>query len=120
MPNRASEKNREIPIPTNEEEALGWILSLLDLDRRTLRNLPQEIVLKGWTAISFLYSGLHPDGALERGTISNDREIYLPITEIEAAGLLFWFRWRKRLTEDLILVSCMKMNSIVVMHRSLE
>lgn len=83
MPNRASEKNREIPIPTNEQEALDWLLPLLDLDKRTLRNLSQKILLKSWTAISFLYSGLHPDGALERGTISNDAEIYPPINEVE-------------------------------------
>jgi len=59
-------------IPRTEDEALQWLLPLLDLDARALRRMEKEDFNKGWVAIAFLYPGLHPDGALERSNVSHD------------------------------------------------
>lgn len=72
-----------INIPSSEEEALNWLIPLLDQESSFLHNLPKEEFLKGWNSIFFLYAGLHPDGALERGEIAYDAKEYPPISSIE-------------------------------------
>lgn len=62
------------PIPRDEKEALHWLASLIDLTPRSLRCVSSLVFNKGWAAIAFLYSGLHPDGALDRGKVSYDED----------------------------------------------
>lgn len=61
-------------IPKNEAEALNWLLPLIDIEGRELRGLSDFRFKRGWAAILFLYSGLHPDGACERGSVSYEIE----------------------------------------------
>jgi len=70
-------------IPKNENEALQWLVPLLDLDSRTLKRVNNDDFFKGWSSVLFLYSGLHPDGALERGSISYEMDDTHPIGHIE-------------------------------------
>jgi len=70
-------------IPNNEVEALEWLLPLLDIESRGLRQVSNFKLKRGWAAILFLYSGLHPDGACERGNISNDIEDYPVVSSAE-------------------------------------
>jgi DNA (cytosine-5)-methyltransferase 1 len=72
-----------MPIPRDEEEALQWLLPLLDLDTRALRRVTNEDFNRGWAAISFLYPGLHPDGALERGNVSHVIDEYPPLSHAD-------------------------------------
>jgi len=57
-------------VPSDELEALNWLVPLLDFSSVALRRLPKYEFLKAWGAISYLYPGLHPDGACEKGTTS--------------------------------------------------
>lgn len=61
-------------IPKDENEALQWLVPLLDLDSRAYRRVSKDDFFRGWASVLFLYSGLHPDGALERGSISYEAE----------------------------------------------
>lgn len=70
-------------IPKNEMEALEWLLPLLDIESRGLRRLSNFKLKRAWAAILFLYSGLHPDGACERGSISNDVQDYPLVSRAE-------------------------------------
>lgn len=70
-------------IPKNEMEALEWLIPLLDIESRGLRRVSNFKLKRGWAAILFLYSGLHPDGACERGSISNDIEDYPIVSDAE-------------------------------------
>ncbi|TFG45047.1 MAG: DNA cytosine methyltransferase [Candidatus Brocadiia bacterium] len=70
--NKTSNLTCSIPIPMNMDEAIQWLLPLLDLDTHALRHIENERFSRGWAAISFLYPGLHPDGGLERGNVSHD------------------------------------------------
>lgn len=56
-------------LPQNEDQALQWILPLLNLDRNTLGKVSLENFKLGWYSIAFLYPGIHPDSALEHGSI---------------------------------------------------
>lgn len=72
------------PLPKDEQEAMRWLLPLLDLDRSAMRGVPDESFKQAWYAIAFLYAGLHPDSALEHGTrIANDAKDYLEISRVE-------------------------------------
>ena len=55
------------PLPYDEIEAVDWLLPLLDKNRHALRKVPIAEFKNAWFAISFLYAGLHPDGALDHG-----------------------------------------------------
>jgi DNA (cytosine-5)-methyltransferase 1 len=72
------------PLPTNEKEAVSWLLPLLDVDGRALRDVSADAFKRAWYSIAFLYAGLHPDSALEHGTrVSTDAEDYAPVRRIE-------------------------------------
>lgn len=68
------------PLPTSEVEAVDWLLPLLDQKRHALRAVPCADFKQAWYAIAFLYAGLHPDSALDHGTMVS--------SEIEDYGLL--------------------------------
>lgn len=71
-------------LPKGESEAVGWLLPLLDLEGRALRNVPREDFKRAWYAIAFLYAGLHPDSALDHGTrISETVEDYQAVSRVE-------------------------------------
>jgi len=55
------------PLPRSEEQALGWLLPLLDLDVRAIRKISANDFKRSWYSVAFLYPGLHPDSALEHG-----------------------------------------------------
>ena len=72
------------PLPKDEQEAVSWLLPLLDLDSRQLRKIPTAAFKRAWFAIGFLYMGLHPDSALDHGTETvSDSEGYEPVRQIE-------------------------------------
>lgn len=75
LPNR-SESNR---IPTNEEEAMQWLLTLVSAsDRGVLHEIPLAEFKRGWFSIMFLYAGLNPDEAADHGTELSDECEDLP------------------------------------------
>lgn len=55
------------PLPSNDEEALEWLSPLLDKSVNALRKTPLGELKQAWYAIAYLYTGLHPDGALDHG-----------------------------------------------------
>jgi DNA (cytosine-5)-methyltransferase 1 len=50
--------------PSCEQEALQWLLPSMD---RSLHEVPKAEFLKAWSALFYLYGGLHPDGAFDHG-----------------------------------------------------
>jgi DNA (cytosine-5)-methyltransferase 1 len=69
------------PLPSSEKEAVRWLVPLLDLDSRALKEVPSKTFKQAWYSISFLFMGLHPDGALEHGKeVSNDIEDYAVVS----------------------------------------
>lgn len=56
------------PLPESDEMALEWLTPLLDLDAKTLRQIPLDKFKKAWYAIGFLYAGLHPDETADHGS----------------------------------------------------
>ena len=63
--------------PVNEAEAVQLMLVLVDAGKeKRLQKLSENDFRRGWYAISFLFPGLHPDGALDHGKeISTDSEM---------------------------------------------
>lgn len=82
MNDQAVDATNSMPIPKNEEEALQWLLPLLDLDSHLLRRMAKEDFSRGWAAIAFLYPGLHPDGALERSNVSHEVDDCLTLSNV--------------------------------------
>jgi len=70
-------------IPKDDKEALQWLTPLLDLDSRAYRRVDKVDFFRGWASVLFLYSGLHPDGALERGSISCETDNFLSVGYVE-------------------------------------
>lgn len=71
-------------IPIDEKQALEWLLPLLDARMSDLRNVPKNRFKRAWSAIAFLYAGLHPDSALEHGVnIRHDSKDYQPVGTVE-------------------------------------
>lgn len=65
-----AKKNQDsAPVPNDESEALNWLKSVLEFSPNELRKLSKFKFMKVWAAISYLYPGLHPDGACGRGNI---------------------------------------------------
>ncbi len=57
-------------IPGSEEEAVNWLLELVNAgqgDKGKISQIPDEIFVRGWYSIAFLFPYLHPDGAKENG-----------------------------------------------------
>ncbi|MBK9176940.1 MAG: DNA cytosine methyltransferase [Flavobacteriales bacterium] len=54
-------------IPQDQEEAVNWLLPVLDLSAKELSQMEKAEFLRAWRAVAFLYPGLHPDGALDHG-----------------------------------------------------
>lgn len=54
-------------IPKDNLEAINLIASVLELDETDLSELPADEFKLAWNAIFFLYTGLHPDDALDHG-----------------------------------------------------
>jgi DNA (cytosine-5)-methyltransferase 1 len=73
------------PLPSNEYEAVQWLLDLVHAtDNKTLPQVPTSIFKRGWYSIGFLYAGLHPDSALEHGKeIATEVEDFPEIRKIE-------------------------------------
>ncbi len=51
--------------PSNEREALQWLIPALD---RPLQNMPDLEFKKAWFALFYLYGGLNPDETGDHGT----------------------------------------------------
>lgn len=50
------------------QEALDWLLPILDLNKQALRRVPEQSFKRAWLSVAFLYDWLHPDSALEHGS----------------------------------------------------
>lgn len=62
------------PVPNNEAEARNWLMPALGFSPNELRKLSKFKFMKIWAAISYLYPGLHPDGACEKGNIVHEED----------------------------------------------
>ena len=72
------------PLPKDEQQAVKWLMPMLDLDKRALGEVPDEDFKRAWYSIAFLYAGLHPDSALEHGTrIASDAHDYPSVSRAE-------------------------------------
>jgi DNA (cytosine-5)-methyltransferase 1 len=73
------------PLPVDQNEAVRWLLPLIHAaDNNSLRNTSPDDFKRGWYSVGFLYSGLHPDSALEHGKeLSSDVEDFPEIRKIE-------------------------------------
>jgi DNA (cytosine-5)-methyltransferase 1 len=73
------------PLPQSEQQAVAWLLPLLDLSRHALRHFASDDFKRGWYSIGFLCAGLHPDSALDHGgKISYQVEDeYKPVADLE-------------------------------------
>ena len=72
------------PLPKDQNEAVSWLLPLIDMDARALRKVSEADFKRAWFAIGFMYMGLHPDSALEHGEqVANDMTDYGPVSAIE-------------------------------------
>jgi len=82
--NKARLESKDIThIPEDENEALQWLMPLLGLNARALRGVSTTDLLRGWAAILFLNSGLHPGPAGRvpghEGVFSAEPEIYAQV-----------------------------------------
>lgn len=85
QPNPRNVTKKLASLPKDELEAVQWVLPLLDLETRVLRRVPQKQFMRAWSAIAFLYVGLHPDSALDHGTrVVDDGEDYPLVSRVEA------------------------------------
>jgi DNA (cytosine-5)-methyltransferase 1 len=80
-----------MPVPKDDNDALQWLVGLLDLDTRSLRRITKENLSRGWAAISFLYPELHPDGSLDRSNTSYDIEDNPTISDVDPRLLKPYF-----------------------------
>lgn len=72
------------PVPKDEEQAVQWLLPLLDLEKAALRGVLDSDFKRAWFSIAFLYAGLHPDSALEHGrSVANDAQDYPQVSRLE-------------------------------------
>lgn len=51
-------------IPSNEQQALQWLLPTLD---QPVQQLQPDAFKQAWAAVFYLYGGLHPDDATDHG-----------------------------------------------------
>ena len=59
-------------IPSNVEEATERLVGLIQVaDKRQLFRIAREEFVRGWCSVGFLYPELHPDSALEHGTLTS-------------------------------------------------
>lgn len=73
------------PLPRSEIEAVHWLVPLLDLDSRSLKEVSSKTFKQGWYSISFIFMGLHPDSALEHGNeVSNDAVNYPVVSAVDS------------------------------------
>lgn len=60
-------------VPRDESEAIRWLQPILEVPAISLRKLDDLAFRKAWYAVAYIYSGLHPDSALDHGdTIRRD------------------------------------------------
>ncbi|MBL7963723.1 MAG: DNA cytosine methyltransferase [Flavobacteriales bacterium] len=69
---RKTKTNRTIP--NSHEEAVQWLLPVLDLSAKDLKQLDKDEFLRAWRSVAYLYPGLHPDSALDHGPTVEKRE----------------------------------------------
>lgn len=69
------------PLPTSDQEALEWLTPVLDFGSKQLQEMQLPQFKKAWYSVAFLYSGLHPDAALEHGNAIVDQHEQICFTE---------------------------------------
>lgn len=82
----ARKKSRLHPdlVPDNDEQAVYWIQTTLDLNRIGLRRLSPTEFKRAWFSVCFLFPGLHPDGALDHGSFIEECPVAPgPISDLE-------------------------------------
>lgn len=55
-------------IPKDLNQALEWMRPLVNAEKTSLRDIPNSEFLRGWFALGFLHSHLHPDSATHNGS----------------------------------------------------
>lgn len=55
------------PLPESNTQAARWIAAIAQLDSRELKKAPLENLKRAWYSVAFLFTGIHPDGALDHG-----------------------------------------------------
>jgi DNA (cytosine-5)-methyltransferase 1 len=55
-------------IPKSHREAFGLLSALITTDRRKLKQISSETLIRSWHSLFWLFVGLHPDNALDHGT----------------------------------------------------
>ena len=58
-------------IPKSQAEAVARLQDIAGIDRRQLRACENEVFLRGWFALFYLFPGLHPDNALDHGDLTS-------------------------------------------------
>ncbi|MFU8771990.1 MAG: DNA cytosine methyltransferase [Anaerolineales bacterium] len=56
-------------IPKSGQEAVDCLLQTVAMSKTSLKALSTPSFLKAWAAVAYLYPGLHPDGACEKGSL---------------------------------------------------
>ncbi|MFN2475338.1 MAG: DNA cytosine methyltransferase [Chthoniobacterales bacterium] len=69
-------------LPLSRVSAARELEQIATLDARALRSLGTDDFLRGWHALLFLFPGLHPDNALDHGTLREDSD-QLPLPSFE-------------------------------------
>ena len=77
MANKKGVRRQGSSLPSNDAEAAEAMLSLvIAAKEKRIQRIATADFLRGWYSISFLYSGLHPDSALEHGAkVSTEPEM---------------------------------------------
>jgi DNA (cytosine-5)-methyltransferase 1 len=82
MSGASNRPSRGRAIPTDQREAAHAVAALVEAaEGRSIRRLPTAEFLRGWYSIAFLYSGLHPDSALEHGQEISGRHDAAPVVD---------------------------------------
>ena len=71
-------------LPATDEQAIELLRPLLDESPALLRHVPDVDFKRAWFAVAFLYTGLHPDAALDHGeTIKRQSTVGGSLGQIE-------------------------------------
>lgn len=59
--------SRLTPLPSSHVEAAKWIVNVARHTPKEIRSVSLKELKRAWFAVAFLFTGLHPDSALEHG-----------------------------------------------------
>ncbi len=71
------------PLPESHTEAADWIVNVAGLTPREMRRVPVDDLKRAWFSVAFLFTGLHPDSALDHGEATLDE----PAVDLEIQAI---------------------------------